>query len=94
MKGHAPETPTSSGTGRASKESEAGPNAILAGLNDLLPDLEALYKDIHSNPELSMQEMRTAGIVAERLRAAGYEVTTGVGNAAHTDQCLRRASIR
>ena len=45
----------------------------------LLPEIEALYKDIHSHPELSMQETRTAGLAAERLRAAGFEVTTGVG---------------
>jgi hippurate hydrolase len=45
----------------------------------MLPDLEALYKDIHSHPELSMQENRTANLAAERLRAAGYDVTTGVG---------------
>jgi amidohydrolase len=38
-----------------------------------------LYKDLHAHPELSMQETRTAGIAADRLRAAGYEVTTGVG---------------
>src|SRR5690242_338845 len=48
-------------------------------LGALLPDLEALYKDIHSHPELSMQETRTAGVASERLRAAGFEVTTGVG---------------
>ncbi|MGH8279842.1 MAG: M20 family metallopeptidase [Gammaproteobacteria bacterium] len=48
-------------------------------LHDLLPDLEKLYTDIHSHPELSMQETRTAGIAAERLRAAGFEVTTGIG---------------
>jgi amidohydrolase len=52
---------------------------VLANIEDLLPDLEALYKDIHAHPELSMQETRTAGIAADRLRAAGYEVTTGVG---------------
>ncbi len=52
---------------------------ILQNLGEALPDLEALYKDIHAHPELSMQETRTAGIAAERLRAAGYEVTTGVG---------------
>jgi len=50
-----------------------------AGLIDFLPALEALYKDIHSHPELSMQETRTAGIAAERLRVAGYDVTTAVG---------------
>jgi hippurate hydrolase len=45
----------------------------------LLQGLEKIYTDIHSHPELSMQETRTAGIAADRLRAAGYEVTTGVG---------------
>jgi amidohydrolase len=52
---------------------------ILANLGALVPDLESVYKDIHSHPELSMQENRTAGIAADRLRFAGYEVTTGVG---------------
>jgi hippurate hydrolase len=51
----------------------------LRNLDQLLPGLEALYKDVHSHPELSMQEARTSGLAAERLRAAGYEVTTGVG---------------
>ena len=41
--------------------------------------LEALYKDVHSHPELSMQETRTAALAAGRLRASGYEVTTGIG---------------
>ena len=54
-------------------------DVILRNLEGLLPDLEALYKDVHSHPELSMQEKRTAGLAADRLRAAGYEVTPGVG---------------
>lgn len=54
-------------------------DSILGNLDDLLPKLEDLYKDIHEHPELSMQETRTAQLAAERLRAAGYEVTTGVG---------------
>jgi amidohydrolase len=52
---------------------------VSANLRKLLPDLEELYKDIHSHPELSMQETRTAEIAAKRLQAAGYEVTSGVG---------------
>ena len=40
-------------------------------------DLAELYRDLHRNPELSFQEERTAGIVAGRLRALGYETTTG-----------------
>lgn len=42
-------------------------------------DLEALYRDLHANPELSFAEHRTAGIVAERLTALGVEVHTGIG---------------
>jgi hippurate hydrolase len=52
---------------------------ILAPLKDLLPSLEDTYKDIHSHPELSMQEHRTADIAAKHLTNNGYEVTTGVG---------------
>src|SRR5579871_6577032 len=52
---------------------------VLANLDGLLAELEAIYKDIHSHPELSMQEARTAGVAANHLRAVGYEVTTGVG---------------
>ena len=52
---------------------------VLRNLERVLPDLEAFYKDVHSHPELSMQETRTAGLAADRLRGIGYEVTTGVG---------------
>lgn len=44
-----------------------------------LDALTALYEDLHRHPELGRQEHRTAGIVAERLTALGYDVTTGVG---------------
>jgi amidohydrolase len=53
--------------------------SMLDGVSGMLDDLEALYKDVHSHPELSMQERRTAGLAADRLQKAGYEVTTGVG---------------
>jgi amidohydrolase len=61
----------------ASQTNPADP--VLKNLDGLLPEIEALYKDVHAHPELSMQESRTAGLAAERLRAAGYEVTEGVG---------------
>src|SRR5499425_1617145 len=38
----------------------------------------ALRRDFHRHPELSFQEQRTAGIIAERLHAAGLEVRTGI----------------
>jgi hippurate hydrolase len=54
--------------------------AVLPGPSDsLLAKLEAIYKDIHANPEISMQERRTAGIAANWLREQGYEVTEGIG---------------
>lgn len=43
------------------------------------PSLEAMYKDLHAKPELSLMEERTAGVVARELRAAGFEVTERVG---------------
>ncbi|WP_426625943.1 amidohydrolase [Leifsonia sp. McL0607] len=41
-------------------------------------DLEALYRDLHAHPELSFEEHRTAGIVAEQLTALGLAVHTGI----------------
>ncbi|HET7461439.1 MAG TPA: amidohydrolase [Longimicrobium sp.] len=35
-------------------------------------------RDLHQHPELAFEEHRTAAIVADRLRAAGYEVRTGI----------------
>jgi amidohydrolase len=43
------------------------------------PELADLYRDLHQHPELSFAETRTAGIVADRLRALGYETTEKVG---------------
>jgi len=54
-------------------------SAFSTELQRILPALEALYTDIHAHPELSMQETRTAGLAADRMRAAGFEVTTSVG---------------
>ena len=59
--------------------SEKQASGLFADLQKLLRELESVYKDIHSHPELSMQESRTAGIAADYLGKAGYEVTTGVG---------------
>jgi hippurate hydrolase len=44
-----------------------------------LPDLMSLYRDLHTNPELSMQETRSAARMAAEARRAGFTVTTGVG---------------
>ncbi len=41
--------------------------------------LDALYKDIHSHPELAFEENRTAAELAKEMRALGFTVTEHVG---------------
>ncbi len=41
--------------------------------------LIATRRDLHRHPELGFEETRTGGIVAQRLRALGYDVRTEVG---------------
>jgi hippurate hydrolase len=55
------------------------PDPLDSRVQNLLPELERIYTDIHAHPELSLQETRTAGIAADRLRKAGYEVTERIG---------------
>jgi len=45
----------------------------------LFPWMVERRRDFHRHPELGFQEFRTAGIVAQELKALGMEVTTGVG---------------
>src|SRR5690349_15730394 len=58
---------------------QSASDSVLAGLGGILDDVEGLYKDVHRHPELSMQEQRTAEVAADRLEAAGFEVTVRVG---------------
>jgi len=48
-------------------------------LETLRQELIDVRRDLHRNPELSGEEERTAGIVAERLRTLGFTVRTGIG---------------
>lgn len=49
---------------------------LAAAIND---QVVTWRRDIHANPELGMQEFRTAGLVADHLESLGIEVQTGVG---------------
>ena len=53
--------------------------AVLDGLAGARAWVEDFYRDLHAHPELSHQEVRTAGKVAARLREAGCEVHERVG---------------
>ncbi|MFJ8949665.1 amidohydrolase [Streptomyces sp. NPDC102381] len=55
-------------------------HAVVAGLEKIRGDLADLYRDLHEHPELSLQETRSAELLAGRLRAAGVdEVVEHVG---------------
>jgi len=47
-------------------------------IDERVPDLIAMRRDLHEHPELAFEEVRTSGIVAQRLKALGLEVQTGV----------------
>ena len=53
--------------------------AIDAILDKDYPHLDAIYKDIHSHPELGFEEIRTAAKLAVEMRALGFAVTEHVG---------------
>jgi hippurate hydrolase len=44
-----------------------------------LPDLLKVYRHLHANPELSLEESKTSALVAKALGKAGYSVETGIG---------------
>ena len=46
---------------------------------DVAAEVVATRRDLHEHPELGFEEHRTAGMVADRLRALGFEVHTGIG---------------
>ncbi|NUH67176.1 amidohydrolase [Sulfitobacter sp. S0837] len=53
---------------------------VLPKIEAFAADLTAIRQDIHAHPELGFEEVRTAGIVAEKLRAYGVdEVHEGLG---------------
>ena len=48
-------------------------------INAVYPQVDALYQDLHRNPELSYHEQKTAAKIADQLRKLGYDVTTDFG---------------
>ena len=63
----------------AAAQAESPSNPIAAQVAKDLPGLMAIYRDLHAHPELSNQEVRSAGIMAKAARDAGFRVTEKVG---------------
>jgi amidohydrolase len=60
-------------------QTDPAASSVLRPLDGIYSDLDALYVDLHRNPELSKQEQKTAAKMAARLKSLGFDVTTGVG---------------
>lgn len=60
-------------------QAAALPAPFAAQLNAGYGGLETFYQDLHAHPELGFNEHETAAKLAERARALGFDVTTGVG---------------
>ena len=54
-------------------------NALRQAIAGDMPALMDLYRDLHAHPELSMQETRSAGLLAAEARRLGFTVTEQVG---------------
>lgn len=55
------------------------PAALADDIRADMPALMTLYRDLHANPELSMQEVRTPAKLAAEMRKLGFTVTEKVG---------------
>jgi amidohydrolase len=56
----------------------SNPDRLKADIDALVPELIALRRDLHEHPELAFEEVRTSGMVAQRLRSLGLEVQMNV----------------
>jgi hippurate hydrolase len=57
----------------------AGAASLADAIKADMPELMTLYRDLHANPELSMQEVRTPAKLATEVRKLGFQVTEHVG---------------
>ena len=55
------------------------PHPILSEIEPFREELVAIRRDIHAHPETGFEEVRTAALVAEKLRSWGLQVTEKVG---------------
>ncbi len=72
------QTPAVSASRAAAPPPDALHTRLDQGAASVLPKVVAWRRDLHAHPELGNQEVRTAALLAEQLRAMGYEVRTGV----------------
>ncbi len=55
------------------------PDDLVGQIGQHHAELTAIRRDIHAHPEMGLEEVRTAALVAAKLRGWGVDVTEGVG---------------
>ena len=68
-------------------------DTMWAGLEELSAGLADFYRDLHQHPELSLQEHRTARLVADPLWPLGFEVTEQVGGTGWPGCCATGTAL-
>src|SRR5215472_5391082 len=58
--------------------SVSAPDHLKSDIDELVPGMVALRRDLHEHPELAYEEVRTSGIVTQRLHSLGLQVQAGV----------------
>ena len=53
--------------------------SIVDRFRPIMDQYEEIYRTIHKDPELSLQEVKTAKLTADNLTHLGYDVTEGIG---------------
>jgi metal-dependent amidase/aminoacylase/carboxypeptidase family protein len=48
-------------------------------IDSFADELTAIRRDLHAHPEIGFEEVRTSGIVADKLKGWGIEVHRGLG---------------
>ncbi|WP_312360724.1 M20 aminoacylase family protein [Ensifer sp.] len=51
---------------------------LSSSIDNAMPELIAIRRDLHAHPELGLEETRTSAFIARHLAELGYEVTTGL----------------
>src|SRR6266581_7723846 len=51
---------------------------LKAEIDEMVPGMVAMRRDLHQHPERAFEEVRTSRIVVQRLQALGLEVQTGI----------------
>ena len=62
-----------------SRTNRTQPMPLLAPIEAYADELTAIRRDIHAHPEIGFEEVRTSGIVAEKLQGWGIETHRGIG---------------